>query len=400
MLGTRAAFAQDEISAPLAAARERYEAERAKVREETEQRVHDQLTNLSQAKPIDEQRLAKVERELAEFRRTGAWPSSTTLELRSRAAKNVEAMRDAYVAARIAAAKQNNEPIQQAIIREVTAFESHTDMAAWGENLIGEVGDTARRLESSSTPLEVDLSAGGEYRLEIQAKRTAAIGELVCQVPLTNGRRLTVPTEANADGSIRVLLTVYRGLVAADLGAKRPLNVADAEETEDAKLLLSAKGGPIELLSVRTHSVQERVAAPKKSKKPVTKAAPREKDEKEAAAPKLEQGSRWTGTRHVDRHGEQDTLVTVGKRTGKTVILRIPEWGGCGTDVLTVRVNGSNLTVTGMRYEGSRPRVYRGVRGSGRIVGGRLYLSYSCKLDAGRLRNQSVSGSIDVTAEE
>ncbi|MBL8764740.1 MAG: hypothetical protein JNM07_10775 [Phycisphaerae bacterium] len=382
----------DKTRASLSNARETYEREMNEIRAGVARSLTSALENAAKAKdPSEATKKAREDlhafenrRQLPECKERTKWEQAY-----EKAAKKLKRK---YAEAESAYSAQKQHDLADAVRAEAGAFDSHWDLVPWQDKL-GKAGKS----EIGADPFVVGIGEHSEYRIEVTAKRKSDAGSLMLELPLANDSRVAVPALIGDKGDIRMLLTVREGAVSADLGAPRPIDMKSKTSGDDSRITLRGKDGTFAVESVRV--------------KPIVNGAPPSGVQDPARTPRhngtegprddpaahLIQASKWSGRRTISGNNQaQESTVTVTRRDGDTVVLRAPSWEGTGTLFLTLRLNGSSVSVDGIRYEGSLGRSFTGVTGSGTVSGDSLKFSCSFLFSYGAIQGQRGSTSFDL----
>lgn len=244
--GSHSAQAQVDAktTTSVARGREQYEASMERIRRD----IRAQLEALKdQAKRLKENTEAVKTAIQAErdFEVSGIVPESKARDrIVQDYAKAAAAMQKIYNDAMLA------EGGEAVFAPEVAQFRTHWDLNPWESKAAKD-----SKLEVRDAPLFVEIGAKGEYRLEIRATRVGDNGTLWVEFPLTDGKRLAVPSLVDDKGEARVLLTVRDDSVVADLGVARPVDLTRAIAGEGTSVKLHAAEGAFVVDGLRAKAI-------------------------------------------------------------------------------------------------------------------------------------------------
>lgn len=173
-------------------------------------------------------------------------------DLRARVRAARQAMLGRYsVAAEELLRKEATRSQSDAVEEERKRFEAEADLVPWGPNLVEGVASPERVLSPERSSVSFDATPADEYRIEVLIT-VREPGPIVVEIPIGDGRRLSVPSiEGSGVGSRRVILSVRSDFVSADLDATRPLPLSGATESDSKAIVVSAEGATATVDSIR-----------------------------------------------------------------------------------------------------------------------------------------------------
>lgn len=387
----------DRIASELERARGSYESMMNRVRSDV---IASLRKKIDDAEKRDDKVSAvkQANDELAAFMARGIWPDiANQATLRSRAGAAAEGMSQAYARAMADYAKAGNTAIAAAVTHEAERFKQQSDVAPWGENRI-EDDAGPRQLAPGGTALAVKPDTDGEYRLEIVGDLHDAAGRIEVEVPLVDeDKRLTIVSaprtgkvgaEENRSGTreLKVLLSVYEGLISADVGVERPIDLGNAQVGTSRDIIVRAVGGPATIKSIRLKPVVEGTpeSVVKKTRTPTTPApvqAPRPNP--------FVVNAEWRG----DWDGGECTVKVV-ERNGNFAAIRVERGNGAWWRI-EGRVDGNQVIVTDIKRTRNPGRagsiLVKNGRGTVSVRNGKLSIFCNARFDGGGARNQRIN---------
>jgi hypothetical protein len=344
----------------------------------------------------------RANEELATFMATGAWPDMASLAtLRSRAGAAADSMNRAYTSAMGAYGKAGLAELAAAVTSEAEHFERQSDVVPWGENLVEDEAEASRRLRPGENALTVRPDLDGEYRIEVVATLDDADGTLEIEAPLADeDKRVTLvsvaqggngPADRAGAGArvFKMLVSVYEGLIGADLGVQRPIDISGARAGTSRDVVVRAVGSGATITSIRVKPIMP--GAPEQVTKKA-KAKPNEPAKKTKPDPFV-LNAEW--------HGEWDgagCVIKVVERDGGFVAIRIERGNGAWWRI-EGRADGNRVIVTDIkrtRNPGNDPSILvKEGRGTVSCRNGRVSIHCNAKYDGRGARNKRIS--IDIS---
>lgn len=345
--------------------------------------------------------------QLSAFLSTGAWPECEgSPSLKRRAANATKAMQAKFQSIVDRLNKASKDALRDAVAAEFEQFLSQNDVVPWRENLIAQVADADRTLNPASEPMTVTPEIDPEYRLEVNAKRLTEAGTLKVEFPLADGQRLTLPILASKDNEFRALLSVRAGLVSADLGLARPIDLNAAFESECRSVTLRADDGQFLVECIRTKPIipgrPEQIATratptPKRAPPPNQGRQVEPKQKKEKAPPEdgFFKGKIWRGEWEPKGAVQPEGCeVEVLERNDGKAVLRVQTdknhrfrlEGDVRDGVFELKIF-KQMYPTGVEF--------RDEQGSARVRKGILFLSLHAKRSQGNNHNQPFDMDIE-----
>lgn len=217
------AVSGDHTAALLAKVRVSYEIRMERIRKDVLAIITSNAAKVNRQDKGDGAKAQAVDEEQHAFRTRGGWPRGAAVaELQAHAASAAKEMREAYATAVASYEKADKKELRDAVDLEATCFETHNDMVPWSADFVkGDADETVKLNRGSSRDFSIPVS--GEYRLDVQAARTTGEGPLVIETGLPDSKRVALSAAPEPNGTLRVLLTVRKGVIAADLGVTRPV---------------------------------------------------------------------------------------------------------------------------------------------------------------------------------